>query len=226
MDWNKWSGFVGNGTYVAINRASSHRPHDRTQLWYIWKTQHGGEAYSILNLEAGRILTASGNVPTPNGDSHRLMGAKGPEDPLVGLPIDERPAGSAVGQCPEQLWAIDRGILATEKGKMVVFRSLEYPASVIDLDRGDNSNGTVVSLRPERRKDEHREPQKWLLQIQREYGDGCPQFRFRAWAGPAKSLLESETTGEEGSGATADGDSSLKAAKRMIVKTFEGGDSD
>ncbi|KAL8981811.1 MAG: hypothetical protein Q9205_003509 [Flavoplaca limonia] len=118
MDWDRFSGFVGEGTYVIINRAS------------------------LTALEARSLANGSGCQ----------------EGLIFGTPE------SANGP---RFWVIDKGMLATEKGKMAVFRSVQYPGSVLDLDRGDASNGTAVSLRPERRMDEHREPQQWLLQVQR-----------------------------------------------------------
>ncbi|KAL8805825.1 MAG: hypothetical protein Q9182_001737 [Xanthomendoza sp. 2 TL-2023] len=135
MDWNGWSGFRGNGTYIIMNKGSltalearpssghtirgfAHCPHNWSQVWEIQKRYDGG-LFVIKNVGMGTYLTATGTFRNlPKLDLRR-------------------------------------------------FRSLEFPASVLDLDRGEAKNGSVVSLRPERRGNEHREPQKWLLQLQK-----------------------------------------------------------
>ena len=54
------------------------------------------------------------------------------------------------------------------------FRSIPYSGSVLDLDRGSANDGKAVSLKPEGKRDDNREPQKWLLQIQKECRYGRP----------------------------------------------------
>ncbi|KAL8850306.1 MAG: hypothetical protein Q9221_004721 [Calogaya cf. arnoldii] len=199
MDWNKWSGFVGNGTYIVINRGS---------LTALGSPPAALEAHSKIqglqvltpwspSLVSQLRLTIKSQFPAPPRPDPIMAGTltgTGYGGPLVALPVEERPAGPAEGQNPGQLWAIDRSILGTEEGKMVVWVAAVH----YHLDRGDYANGTEVSLKPEAWKDEIREPQKWLLQIQHGYEDAF----------------------------SSDSETGLKAAKRTVAKTFEGGDGD
>ncbi|KAI4231109.1 MAG: hypothetical protein L6R40_007848 [Gallowayella cf. fulva] len=172
MEWGNWSGFVGDGTYVVINRSSltaldarpsssqtdsliqgfAHCPYKWSQIWKIMKRSEG-DVYVIKNAGENSVLTVTDlkeivvDTPGPSSSS----------------PID-------LTEYRHQLWGIDKSMCALEEGHMVVYfrsiRNIRYLGSVLDLDRGDSKNGTAVSLRPGRRDNEHREPQKWLLQVQ------------------------------------------------------------
>ncbi|KAL8880641.1 MAG: hypothetical protein Q9198_001987 [Flavoplaca austrocitrina] len=114
MDWDRFSGFVGEGTYVIINRASltalearslangsgcdvqgfAHCPHNLAQLWNIRGATKGCGMYYVENVREKAKLTATGQ-----------------EGLIFGTPE------SANGP---RFWVIDKGMLATEKGKMAV----------------------------------------------------------------------------------------------------------
>ncbi|KAL8850307.1 MAG: hypothetical protein Q9221_004722 [Calogaya cf. arnoldii] len=89
MQWNAWSGFTGEGTYVILNKESltclnleegskqpgtkvqclAHSPNNWAQLWNIRKRE-GVDVYSIECKASATVLTASGKfirngVPLP-----------------------------------------------------------------------------------------------------------------------------------------------------------------
>ncbi|KAL8981810.1 MAG: hypothetical protein Q9205_003508 [Flavoplaca limonia] len=135
MDWDGWSGFQGEGTYVILNRKSllslqmdhhgeistgAHIPNDLTQLWQIRK----GAGWNIYVLE--------------NFEYEDLMVVKGVSQQVVG--------GRPINQCvkadedfhkyldEEAHWAIDMDKHALEPGKMVTFRNCNAGLESTDLE--------------------------------------------------------------------------------------------
>ncbi|KAL8668909.1 MAG: hypothetical protein Q9224_007768, partial [Gallowayella concinna] len=122
MDWNSWSGFQGNGTYIVLNRGSltaleacssssqpgftvegfGHCPHNQCQVWKI-QQRHEGGVYVIKNVGEGTYLTAT-------GPEEIVVGAIGPA-------LDE---SLDLEEHQHQLWGIDTSMCAMEEGRMVV----------------------------------------------------------------------------------------------------------
>ncbi|KAL8683748.1 MAG: hypothetical protein Q9224_006654 [Gallowayella concinna] len=115
MKWAKWSGFVGEGTYVILNKESltcldlhdgskepgtkvQGHPNNWAQLWRI-RQVYSAEVYVIENIEGGTLLTVSETKQAVGKEELIPFGGKYP---------------------PEALWAIDKSIYGLEPGKMVV----------------------------------------------------------------------------------------------------------
>ncbi|KAI4270410.1 MAG: hypothetical protein L6R38_007127 [Xanthoria sp. 2 TBL-2021] len=174
MQWNKWSGFTGEGTYVIFNKESltclnleegSKQPD--TKLWHIRK-RNEADIYYIERMVSETVLTASGeSIWSRYPVAMWLSGIPGPDKFVVGMPKVEHKFGSQRYKIPtEALWVIDKSIYGLEPGKMVVFRNVKYPGYVLDLHHGEKDNGTSVNIIQERGLSDKREMQKWLLQVQ------------------------------------------------------------
>ncbi|KAI4125472.1 MAG: hypothetical protein LQ338_004230 [Usnochroma carphineum] len=187
MEWSKWSGFVGEGEYVIINKQSltsldlsnpslksdtevrghAHCPNNGAQLWRFRKGSKG-DAYAIQSFHNDKLLTAVGKFPMGRirGSDRELILAAGPEQAVTAITMPAQ-IPFELFSCPrEALWAIDSSLYSMEPGKMVVLRSVMYPGYVLDLHNGETTNGTPVNLRREPGIDGKREMQKWLLQKQ------------------------------------------------------------
>ncbi|KAL8679476.1 MAG: hypothetical protein Q9186_004252 [Xanthomendoza sp. 1 TL-2023] len=119
MKWAKWSGFVGEGTYVILNKESltcldlhdgskepgtkvqghAHSPNNWAQLWKIYQV-YQAEVYVIQNVQGGTLLTAS-------------------ETKQIAVGKEELKA-IHVNYPLEAVWAIDKSTYGLEPGKMVV----------------------------------------------------------------------------------------------------------
>ncbi|KAL9009234.1 MAG: hypothetical protein Q9180_009420 [Flavoplaca navasiana] len=120
MDWNKWSGFLGSGTYIILNKASlyamdlnsngdlvslqPHTPHNPAQLWRINKYWGGEE-----NVHHGAVVTSQGN-------KEYILGASVQEEADLHFRLTGLPYRNPI----PTLWAIDKSICALEPGKLVV----------------------------------------------------------------------------------------------------------
>ncbi|KAL8667343.1 MAG: hypothetical protein Q9168_007292 [Polycauliona sp. 1 TL-2023] len=127
MQWDRWSGFMGDGSYVILNKRSltcldlkggsdqadtsvrclAHTPHDWAQQWRITKQNEAG-IFSIENRASGTVLSAADTnspvvaMPKPKRDYHYGYG-------LPDLPLPT-----------EALWVIDKGIYGLEPGNMAL----------------------------------------------------------------------------------------------------------
>ncbi|KAI4086869.1 MAG: hypothetical protein Q9206_004545 [Seirophora lacunosa] len=190
MEWHRYSGFVGKGVYVIINKASmtsldmvegssepgtkvqghAHIPNNGAQLWRFHKASQG-DVYAIENLRGGLVLTATGTWPSVHVAlrTSELTLAAGTKEQIVGQAKpnpEETIRKTAVPYPREALWAVDSSLYSMEPGKMVLFRSVKYPGFVLDLQGGGMINGAPVRLAQESGISDAREMQQWLLHQQ------------------------------------------------------------
>ncbi|KAL8918926.1 MAG: hypothetical protein Q9172_005221 [Xanthocarpia lactea] len=167
MDWEKWSGFRGEGIYVIINLSNlhsleldavdhkvttnPHTPNNPAQLWRIHKWAIG-DVYAIENVFLGTIITSPDEVVT--GESAVEGGTH------------ERHMDLPDHWSLDILWIIDTGICALEPGKIVVFRSIKKSGYV--LSGGIDDYDGRVQLLKEDLGGQQGKTQKWLLQKQSE----------------------------------------------------------
>lgn len=171
MDWNKWSGFDGEGLYAILNRESftslslsdslspehvkliecvAHIPYKNTQLWIIRK-RSGSETWFIECLSGGWLLTAD------NIDS---------EESVIGA-FDLMPPAEKLNHCPfEALWLLDTGMNSLDPGKLVTIRSVKYPGFVLDIGHGQNGETNPVTIQKESGRTWGMGRQAWLFQKQ------------------------------------------------------------
>ncbi|KAL8850313.1 MAG: hypothetical protein Q9221_004728 [Calogaya cf. arnoldii] len=165
MNWDKWSGFCGEGTYIILNRSSlyslgldhkddlttvrPHAPHNPSQLWRVYKWPKG-DVYIIVNLHHKAIVTSRDYV----------LGYTTVEEGALHEKLTDLPYRYSV----DALWAIDKSMCSLEPGQMVVFRSIKNPGFVLSQD----STGEFVTLWQEEQStaDGEGEEQKWLMQKQ------------------------------------------------------------
>ncbi|KAL8724339.1 MAG: hypothetical protein Q9166_008004 [cf. Caloplaca sp. 2 TL-2023] len=124
INWDKWTGFEGDGVYVMFNKADSkclelwppssdagtdirsfsHLPHNKAQMWKICKH----DLYEIYTIE--------------NIHEVVLMAAIGEGDIVTGIrkehPGVEQPPKAFPHKTP--FWVVDGGMHALEKGQPVV----------------------------------------------------------------------------------------------------------
>ncbi|KAL8850312.1 MAG: hypothetical protein Q9221_004727 [Calogaya cf. arnoldii] len=160
MEWNHWSGFVGDGKYIIINRKTHlclelssletvgdyislrpHTPNNPAQLWRITQ-RPGWDGYGIWS-DRNRDVVIS----------------KGPYETLPANLTTEQILNNDPAPSPSTMvWLIDRAMYAMEPGRMVAFRSVKYPGFV--LQQNESSSVAFASLglgRPGQWE------QKWLL---------------------------------------------------------------
>ncbi|KAL8750463.1 MAG: hypothetical protein Q9199_007055 [Rusavskia elegans] len=124
MDWEKWSGFQGDGIYVIFNSSSlncleleetgdaielkRHTPNNPAQLWRITKWPEG-DVYAIENVLHQVFIWSEGRGKVVKGNSTSA-------EVFVGEPWVRLPSGWS----DETLWAIDKSMCALDPGNMVV----------------------------------------------------------------------------------------------------------
>ncbi|KAI4259483.1 MAG: hypothetical protein L6R42_004552 [Xanthoria sp. 1 TBL-2021] len=166
IQWDKWSGFQGEGIYTIFNKASltclehgdtrdgwppanvrssAHIPHNTAQLWRIKQLTKYCELYTIENTDLMAFLTARG------------------DGQVVILDTLSEPAWDPQPRLPAVVWDIDTVHYANEPGKPVVFRSVKYRGHVLRLPSNGKADKPFVYLKQEATKNNAGQHQ-WVLQ--------------------------------------------------------------
>ncbi|KAL8897819.1 MAG: hypothetical protein Q9207_007009 [Kuettlingeria erythrocarpa] len=136
MEWHRYSGFVGEGIYVIINKASmtsldmnegasepgakvqgfAHSPNNGAQVWRFIR-HHMADLYVIRNMRGELVLAATGNLSDdhPYRRLRRLTSSTGTDEELVGQKHPRNMSGPA-----EALWVVDSSMYSLHPGKMVM----------------------------------------------------------------------------------------------------------
>ncbi|KAI4259484.1 MAG: hypothetical protein L6R42_004553 [Xanthoria sp. 1 TBL-2021] len=142
MQWNMWSGFTGEGTYVIFNKESltclnleegSKQPDTKVQCLLVIERLIGPLTLTFGSAHSPNDWAQQWRIRKPNeADVYYIecavsatvltaSGIAGPDKFVVGMPKVEHKLGSVRYNIPtEALWVIDKSIYGLEPGKMVV----------------------------------------------------------------------------------------------------------